>query len=530
MITWEVVNGKPKRFEHILSPEALAFVAELQGIFGMYREQFLTERTHKQVRFDAGKMPHFREDTVSIRYDEFWRVAPIPADLVCRKVEITGPASKRSMVVNAENSGADCYMADAEDSDCPTLSNVLQGQLNMYDLVRRQIDFKDEKTGKEYKLNDKIATLMFRPRGWHLLEKNILVNGRPMSASLFDFGIYFFHNAKELMERGSGPYFYLPKLENYEEARLWNDVFVFAQRRLGVPQGTIRATVLIETILAAFEMEEILYALKNHSAGLNCGRWDYIFSYIKKFRKHPGFILPDRAQVTMDRDFLKAYCVKLIQVCHKRGAHAMGGMAAQIPLKDPEANKKVTEKILADKRREVEAGHDGTWVPHPGTVAIARQPFDEVLGDKPNQLEVMREDVVVTEFDLLRPHSGEITEAGLRTNISVGIQYLEAWLRGIGCVPLYNLMEDAATAEISRSQVWQWLNHKAVLADGQTVTGEFVAMMIRGEFDKIQEEMGAEKYAASKLDLATELFARIIFSKDFTEFLTLPAYEHLKHN
>ena len=460
----------PLEFNHVFSPEALSFVAELQRKFGAERERLLAVRRVKQELYDGGNWPYFLPYTRDTREDE-WKVAPIPKELECRDVEITGPDDVRKMNISAMNSDSNCFMADSEDSKCPTRPNVLNGQLNMYDLVRRQIDFTDEKTGKEYKLNEKTAILFFRPRGWHLPEKNLLVDGQPVSASLFDFGIYFWNNARELLQRGTRPYFYLPKLQGYEEAQLWNDVFVYAQERLMIPRGTIRATVLIETLPAAFEMDEILYVLREHSAGLNCGRWDYIFSYIKTLRNHSQFVLPDRAQVTMDKGFLKAYCDLLVQTCHKRGAHAMGGMAAQIPLKDPEANAAALAKVTADKIREAGAGHDGAWVAHPGLVPVVKKVFRDSLGEKPNQLDVLREDVKVTQEDLLRPHQGTTTEQGLRVNINVGVQYLAAWLSGNGCVPLNNLMEDAATAEISRSQVWQWLHHKAVLAVAQAWRG-----------------------------------------------------------
>jgi malate synthase len=416
------------------------------------------------------------------------------------------------MVINALNSGASVFMADFEDANSPTLHNNLDGHINLRDAISRTITYASPE-GKQYKLNDKIATLLVRPRGWHLNEKHALIGGRPISGSLFDFGLYFFHNAKRLMDSGSGPYFYLPKLESHLEARLWNDVFNFSQDALGIPRGTIRATVLIETILAAFEMDEILYELRDHSAGLNCGRWDYIFSFIKKFRNFPEFVLPNRSLVTMDRHFLKSYVDLLIQTCHRRGIHAMGGMAAQVPIKnDPVANEQALEKVRQDKLREVRAGHDGTWVAHPGLVPVAKQVFDEHMKG-PNQISVKREDVHVTAKDLLTVPDGEITEAGLRWNIDVGVQYLDAWLRGVGCVPLYNLMEDAATAEICRAQVWQWVKHGAKLSDGRPVTAE----MVRKATDE-------QSKAGSK---SVELFKQMMTSPDFPEFLTLVAYDYI---
>jgi malate synthase len=417
-------------------------------------------------------------------------------------------------------------MADFEDSNSPTWTNNLDGHINMRDAVRRAITYSSPE-GKQYKLNDKTATLLVRPRGWHLVEKHCLVDGQPISGSLFDFGLFFFHNAKEQLARGTGPYFYLPKMEHYLEARLWNDVFVFAQDYCGVPQGSIRATVLIETILASFQMDEILYELRDHSAGLNCGRWDYIFSYIKKFRSKAGYMLPDRAQVTMDKGFLNSYVQLLIKTCHRRGIHAMGGMAAQIPIKnDPEANEKAIDKVRQDKLREVKAGHDGTWVAHPGLVAVAKAVFDEHM-KTPNQIHVKREEVNITRDDLLQVPKGDITEAGLRLNINVGLQYLEAWLRGNGCVPINNLMEDAATAEISRAQVWQWVRHGAKLSDGRTLTAEMVKKTTQEEIEKLKAMIGAERYAKSKFDLAAQLFDKMMTSESFDEFLTLGAYQYV---
>ena len=430
------------------------------------------------------------------------------------------------MIINALNSGASVFMADFEDSNSPTWPNNIEGQINLRDTVNRAITFASPE-GKQYRLNETIATLLVRPRGWHLVEKHVLIDGKPISGSLFDFGLYFFHNARTLIEKGTGPYFYLPKLESHLEARLWNDVFLFAQNYLGIPKGTIRATVLIETILAAFEMDEILYELREHSSGLNCGRWDYIFSFIKKFRNRPDFLLPNRAQVTMDRDFLKAYVDLLIQTCHRRGIHAMGGMAAQIPIKsDPEANEKALEKVRQDKLREVNAGHDGTWVAHPGLVPVAKEIFDHYM-PQPNQISVKREDVKVEQKDLLKVPSGEITEQGLRLNVDVGIQYLESWLRGNGCVPIYNLMEDAATAEISRAQVWQWLRHGARLSDGRGVTRQLVTQTIAQELAGQKERFGAERFDSGKFTQAAQMFEEMMTGGDFPDFMTLVAYNHI---
>jgi malate synthase len=499
----------------ILTPAAVTFLEELHRKFNDRRAALLERRAVRQQEIDEGKLPDFLPETAHIRESE-WTVAPIPGDLRDRRTEITGPTD-RKMVINALNSGASMFMTDFEDANSPTESNMIEGQRNLREAIRRTIGFTGPE-GKQYKLNEKTAVLLVRPRGWHLNEKHFLVDGEQMSGGLFDFGLYFFHNAAELLARGSGPYFYLPKLESHLEARLWNDVFVFAQDRLGIPQGSIRATVLIETILAAFEMHEILWELRDHSAGLNCGRWDYIFSFIKKFRNRPDFMLPDRAQVTMTVHFLASYVDLLIQTCHKRGIHAMGGMAAQIPIKnDPEANDRALEKVRQDKLREVKAGHDGTWVAHPGLVGVAKGVFDEFM-PQPNQIDRKREEVRVTAKDLLAIPQGTITEAGLRLNVDVGIQYLEAWLRGNGAVPIYNLMEDAATAEISRAQVWQWLKHGAKLEDGRPVTPELVKRAIA---DVLQ------KFPGGKFELAARLFEKMMLSGEFSEFLTLPAYQYL---
>jgi malate synthase len=433
------------------------------------------------------------------------------------------------MVINALNSGAKAYMADFEDSHCPTWDATLNGQVNLRDANRGTIKLVDEARGKSYELGDNVATLLVRPRGWHLNEKHVKVDGQEASGSLFDFALYFFHNAKMRLDQGKGSYFYLPKLEHHLEARLWNDVFVKAQELLGVPQGTCKATVLIEHILATFQCHEILYELRDHSAGLNCGRWDYIFSYIKKLGKRPEFLVPDRVQVTMTVPFMRAYSLYVIKTCHQRGAHAMGGMAAQIPIKnDPKRNEAAINKVRADKEREAHEGHDGTWVAHPGLVPVAMEVFDKVLGDKPNQVGKQRPDVSVTAEELLAVPEGTITEAGLRQNISVGIQYIEAWLRGIGCVPLYNLMEDAATAEISRTQVWQWVHlDNARLDGGREITLELVRQMIAEELDKIRAEIGAETYDKGKFEEATRLFDDLIANDELAEFLTLKAYEQI---
>jgi malate synthase len=503
-------------YEEILSREAMAFVVDLCNRFEPRRRELLARRARRWEELRQGALPDFLDETREIR-EANWTVAPIPAALLDRRVEITGPVD-RKMIINALNSGANVFMADFEDSNSPTWDNCVQGQINLRDAVNRTITFTSPE-GKNYQLNDRIAVLLVRPRGWHLVEKHVILDGQPVSASLFDFGLFFFHNARRCADSGAGPFFYLPKLESHLEARLWNDVFNAAQDYVGIPRGAIRATVLIETILAAFEMDEILYELREHSSGLNCGRWDYIFSFIKKLGHRREFVLPDRAQVTMDRAFLKAYVDLLIQTCHRRQIHAMGGMAAQIPIKnDPEANQRALEKVRQDKLREVKAGHDGTWVAHPGLVAVAKDVFDEFM-PTPNQIHVKREDVHVTRDDLLRPHDGQITEAGLKVNIDVGLQYLEAWLNGNGCVPIYNLMEDAATAEISRSQVWQWLYHRVQLDNGKTVTPELVREVVERE---LQERPGTP--AKRK---AADLFLEMMTKPEFEEFLTLPAYAYI---
>jgi malate synthase len=519
----EVLGALSSEQAEILTPEALEFVAKLQRAFGARREELLARRVERQAELDAGKRPDFLPETKAIREDDSWRCAPIRADLLDRRTEITGPVD-RKMIINALNSGAKVFMSDFEDSNTPTWENTIQGQVNLRDAVRRTIGFTSPE-GKTYALKDETATLLVRPRGWHLLEKHVLVDGQPTSASIFDFALYFFHNWKELGERGSGPYFYLPKLESHLEARLWNDIFVMAQDELGAPQGTIRATVLIETILAAFEMDEILYELRDHSAGLNCGRWDYIFSIIKKFGKDPDFVLADRALVTMTAHMMNSYSLLAIKTCHRREIHAIGGMAAQIPIKgDPVANEAALEKVRADKVREANNGHDGTWVAHPGLVAIALEAFDAVMPG-PNQIDKKLEDVEITPDDLLAfGPNGPITEAGLRLNINVGVQYLGSWLAGVGCVPIFNLMEDAATAEISRSQVWQWIHSpNGVLEDGRKIDVELFRELLAEEVEKIRELLG-DAYDAGRYEEAARLFDKLSTTEDFTEFLTLPAY------
>ncbi len=509
----------------ILTPDALAFVAALEHKFGAARRALLDQRVVRQQALDRGERPGFLVETKAIR-EGAWHTASIPADLMDRRVEITGPID-RKMVINALNSTANVFMADFEDASAPTWANVIEGQINLRAAVRRTINFTDPASGKHYALNPAIATLMVRPRGWHLPEAHVRVGGQPMSGSLLDFGLFFFHNAAELVKRGSGPYFYLPKLEGHREARLWAEVFAFAETELGIAHGSTRCTVLIETILAAFEMDEILYELRDYIVGLNCGRWDYIFSFIKKFRNRPEFVLPDRTSLTMMRPFLRAYSQLLIQTCHRRGAYAMGGMAAQIPIKsDAAANDAALGKVRADKEREVGDGHDGTWVAHPGLVPIAKAVFDAHMTTT-NQLSRTLDNLVVTATDLIALPEGSITETGLRQNISVGIQYIEAWLRGQGCVPLYNLMEDAATAEISRAQVWQWLRHGAKLDDGRAIDRALFDAALAREADAIKAEVGPERFANGRYDDAIALFAELSTGDDFAEFLTLPAYDLL---
>lgn len=506
----------------ILSPEALGFLESLAEAFSGRLDELLVARVARQARRDSGETLAFLEETRSVRESD-WGVASIPDDLLDRRVEITGPVD-RKMIINALNSGAEVFMADLEDSSAPTWDNMVDGQIHLRDAVRGTIRVEDKARGKLYELKDSVATLMVRPRGLHLQERHVHFDGKSMPASLFDFGLCFFHNAQELLNQGSGPYFYLPKLESHLEARWWNDVFCHAQDALGIARGSIRATVLIETLPAAFEMDEILYELREHSAGLNCGRWDYIFSFIKTHRGDPSKVLPDRAQVGMDQPFLRAYTQLLVKTCHRRGAHAMGGMAAQIPVKeDPALNESAMEKVRADKLREVKDGHDGTWVAHPGLIAIARDVFDAHM-PSPHQIHVKREDVRVTALDLVEVPQGTRTEAGLRQNVSIGLQYLEAWLRGNGCVPLNHLMEDAATAEISRTQIWQWIQHGAPLDDGRIVTVELFRSVLQEELVKIVQALTAEELLGNRLEDAVELFDELVTSSDLANFLTVPAY------
>jgi malate synthase len=520
----EITGRITPEFAQILTPEAVAFAVKLQRAFGGRRAELLKLRDKRQAEFDAGKLPDFLPETVAVREGD-WSCAPVGADIQDRRVEITGPVD-RKMIINALNSGAQVFMADFEDANTPRWDNNIDGHINLRDAIRRRIDYVSPE-GKAYKLKDKLATLFVRPRGWHLPEKHVTVDGVPISGGIFDFALYFFHNAKELTARGSGPYFYLPKLESHLEARLWNDIFVMAQDELGVPRGTIKATVLIETIVAAYEMDEILFELREHSAGLNCGRWDYIFSCIKKFRNNKDFCLADRALVTMTTHFLKSYAELCVKTCHRRNIHAMGGMAAQIPIKnDEKANAEAFAKVKIDKEREATYGHDGTWVAHPGLVPVALEAFNRLM-PTPNQIALTkRDDVKVGAADLIKfePET-PITERGLRLNINVAIQYIGAWLAGQGAVPIYNLMEDAATAEISRSQVWQWMRSpKGVLDDGRKVTKAMVAAMIPEEVVKIRELLGAA-YGDGKYDTAAKIFSDLVNNDTFVEFLTLPAYE-----
>ncbi len=518
-----VVQGPARAgFDEILTPEALAFVADLTRTFRPTIQDLLARRVERQAALDAGATLDFLPETRHVRQGQ-WTCAPVPADIRDRRVEITGPVD-RKMIINALNSGARVYMADFEDSTTPTWDNLVAGQINLRDAVRRTIRLETPK--KTYALAEKTAVLFVRPRGLHLPEKHVLVDGEPVPGALFDFGLYVFHNARELISHRTAPYFYLPKLESHLEARLWNVVFLHAQRALGVPAGTIKATVLIETLPAAFEMNEILYELREHSAGLNCGRWDYIFSFIKKQRTRPEAVLPDRGQVTMDKGFLRAYSELLVQTCHRRGVHAMGGMAAQIPIKDDrEKNEKALAKVRADKMREVKAGHDGTWVAHPGLVAVAMEIFDAHMPGK-NQIENKRDDVNVGARELLSVPTGTRTTEGLRHNVRVGIQYLESWLGGQGCVPIYDLMEDAATAEISRAQVWQWL-HQHADVDGAPLTRERLATIVEEEMARIRREVGDERFSRGLYPDARKLFEQLCLADSFEEFLTLPAYERI---
>ncbi|MEL7020501.1 MAG: malate synthase A [Bacteroidota bacterium] len=510
-------------FTEILTPGAVDFLEQLHHKFNHRRLELLQAREERQQRIDAGEKPDFLSETKHIREGD-WTVAPLPQDLLDRRVEITGPVD-RKMVINALNSGAKMFMADFEDSNTPSWENNIQGQINLRDAIQGTITFVHPTKNKIYRLNKEIATLLVRPRGLHLEEKNIRVNGKPMSGSLVDFGLYFYHNIHRLREQGSGTYFYLPKLESHVEARWWNEVFVYAQDTLQIPQQSIKATVLIETILASFELDEILYELRDHSAGLNCGRWDYIFSYIKKFRNDPEFTVPDRAKVTMNTHFMRSYSQLVIKTCHRRNVHAMGGMAAQIPIKNnPEANEAALDKVRNDKLVEVQNGHDGSWVAHPALVEVAMKIFDEHMPDA-NQIHRKREDVQVSATDLIRIPEGTITEAGLRENINVGILYIESWLRGNGAAAIYNKMEDAATAEISRTQVWQWIKNGAKLEDGRTITYDLYRELLPSELESIQKYVGETAYEKGKFKEAIELFDRLVKEEDFIEFLTLPAYE-----
>lgn len=516
-------------YETILTPDALLFLADIERRFGRQRRNLLEDRQDRQDRFDYGEFPTFLPETAHIRAG-IWEVDPTPPALRDRRVEITGPVD-RKMMINALNCGAKMFMADFEDASAPTFDNMIAGQINMYDYARDTLSLHDTAKGKDYTLNETTATMLVRPRGWHLEEAHITVDGRPMSASLFDFGLHVFHNGKRLADKGTGPFYYLPKLESHLEARLWNDVFNYAQTFVDIPHGTIKATVLIETLPAAFEMDEILYELRHHITGLNCGRWDYIFSYIKTLRNHKDYVLPDRAEVGMDKAFLRAYSLKLIETCHRRRAHAMGGMAAQIPVKnDTDANDAAFAKVRSDKEREVLAGHDGTWVAHPALVPVAMEVFDEHM-PLPHQILRKQVNPHIPESSMLAPHSGSITEAGLRTNISVGITYIAAWLGGRGAVPIHNLMEDAATAEISRSQIWQWLRHGASikLADGQTVkmNSALFEKTLKGELEKLANSMSADDFSKGHFTQASEIFTKTATSVDFVDFLTLPAYDQL---
>lgn len=523
---YEILGESLHESKEILVPEALEFLYQLHQKFNTRRKNLLEERKVFQKTLDAGKSLEFLDETKTIREGK-WTIAVLPEDLQDRRVEITGPVD-RKMIINALNSGAKTFMADFEDATAPSWKNIIEGQFNLRDAVRGTIEFTQDNTGKHYKLNKETAILMVRARGWHLTEKHFLINGEPISASLFDFGLYLFHNAQALIKKGTGPYFYLPKIENYLEARLWNDVFRFAQQQLNIPQGTIKATVLIETLPAAFQMDEILYELREHSAGLNCGRWDYIFSFIKRFQNSQEVIFPNRDQVTMTVPFMRAYTQLCIKTCHKRNAPAIGGMAAQIPIRhDEKANEAAFEKVREDKRREAQDGHDGTWVAHPGLVPIALEEFNEYM-PTPNQIDNKREDVHVNAKQLIEIPTGTITEEGLRLNINVAIQYIASWYRGNGAAPINNLMEDAATAEISRSQVWQWIRHPAgILPNGTKITHQLVDTLIREEMEKLKLSFGEAIYNTGKFIEASELFSDLISQDEFEEFLTLPGYQKL---
>jgi malate synthase len=519
----EILAPVSEGYAQILTPDAVAFVADLQRSFNKLRKALLEARHERQRRLDAGERPDFLPETREIR-ESAWTVAPLPPDILDRRVEITGPVD-RKMIINALNSGAKVFMADFEDSSTPLWTNLIEGHINLRDAIRRAITYSDAATGKQYALNETVAVLFVRPRGWHLEERHVLVDGEPMSGSLFDFGLYLFHNARELLARGSGPYFYLPKLESHLEARLWNDVFLRAEEQLGLAKGAIKGTVLIETILATFEMNEILWELREHSAGLNCGRWDYIFSYIKKFSLDPHAVLPDRGQVTMATHFMRSYSKLAIKTCHKRNVHAIGGMSAYIPVKtDPVANDKAIAQVRADKEREAGDGHDGTWVAHPGLVPVALEIFNRLM-PQPNQISKQLPDFHPTAEDLLQVPDGQITEAGLKQNVAVGLGYVEAWLRGIGCVPLFNLMEDAATAEISRAQLWQWVHQNAKLSDGRTVDVALIESLIAAELTRQKTAVDAARYAA--YEKAADLMRELVQAPRFVEFLTLPAYQRV---
>ncbi|ORY42782.1 malate synthase [Rhizoclosmatium globosum] len=524
----QILGAVPPQYADILSPPVQQFVAHLHRAFNKQRKTLLAARNERQKQFDAGQLPDFLPETKWIRDDPTWRAAVPAPGLMDRRVEITGPVD-RKMVINALNSGASTFMADFEDSNAPTWENCLSGQANLRDAIHRRIDYVAP-NGKFYKLNSgKVATLIVRPRGWHMEEKHFLVDGEPVSASIFDFAVYFFHNARESIRIGAGPYFYLPKMESHLEARLWNDVFNLAQDSIGLPRGTIRGTILIETILAAYEMEEIIYELREHSSGLNCGRWDYIFSFIKRFRNNAKFVLPERGDVTMTSPFMDAYVRLLIKTCHKRGVHAMGGMAAQIPIKgNAKANETAMAKVRADKLREVQAGHDGTWVAHPDLVKIALEVFNQHM-PQPNQLFVRREDVHVTGADLLslKGMVVKISEQGIKTNIEIALVYMESWLRGLGCVPIHNLMEDAATAEISRSQLWQWVRHRATTTSGKVITPEYIDQLLDGEVAAIQARLGEKGFAETKYPLAKKFLASTIKGGDYSDFLTTLCYDSI---
>ncbi|WP_308910805.1 malate synthase A [Pseudokordiimonas caeni] len=517
------ITGKAdERTARVLTADAVAFIADLEARFGARRARLIEARTERQKRFDAGELPDFLPETADIR-NKPWTILGTPADLKDRRVEITGPVD-RKMMINAFNSGANVFMADFEDASAPTWDNMIDGQINLMDYADGKLTFDDPSNGKSYALGEKTAVLKVRPRGLHMLEAHAELDGQPISASFFDFGLYAFHSAAKLLARGTGAYFYLPKLESHKEAALWDEVFAYTEAALGIPHGSLKATILIETLPAAFEMDEILHAMKDHIVGLNCGRWDYIFSYIKRIGKNPAYLLPDRAEVTMGQAFLRAYSLLLIKTCHKRGAHAMGGMAAQIPVKNDEAaNEAAFNKVRADKEREAANGHDGTWVAHPALVPVALEVFNKLM-PQANQIIRKREDVTITAADLLEPHQGKATEKGLRENIRVGVQYIEAWLQGKGAVPLYNLMEDAATAEISRTQIWQQLYHGAKLDDGRTVDRALVQSLYDSEMAGLREALGAETLEKGRFAEAGKLFLDLVFADELAEFLTTPAY------